>query len=451
LVYYWICGFRLRSEVKISINIGANRYNRIMLSFYKLRIPLGNFYSLTIASFGFGTLSIGEVAGANVRLWELFLFFFVFGGILKQRVRLSYKIPVLISVMIALSILLSGLNAYNVVVFIKQSVLCLFMLLLFLVGTQENTKNNLIKIIRCVIYPSVFVAGWGLIELYLYPHTLTVYSSELGLWVRARSFFSEANEFSQYLSLPFGFLLGMLFYYKPLGRLEKFVLSLSLLIILTAQVLSFSRGGIISFLAELITWFLLSHSDKNSFCALMKKSLRFLLISFGVIISLCLVDPLFIDIFRVVFERFSSLFSSSDATTFTRIDTINVAISALLTSLSSVLFGIGFGNLPQVLGEGVANSGNSFVDIFTELGLLGLVSFVGLILACLVLPIRTKRILDKTKDNRMLAVFYGAYLSFVGLLVGGLTSPTHMLNIFWFCAGTLMALYIFGLKIRKPL
>jgi O-antigen ligase len=422
-----------------------------MKSSYKVHIPLVNFYSLTIASFGFGTLSIGEVAGANVRVWELFLFFFVCGQILKKRVGLPNIIPIILSTLVALSILLSGLNALDGFIFIKQSILCMFMLLLFLVGAGRNTENNLISLIRWVIYPSVLVAGWGLFELYLHPDTLTVYSSELGLWVRARSFFSEANEFSQYLSVPFGFLLGMLFYYKPLSRGEKFLLLFSLLIIITAQTLSFSRGGILSFLFELITWLFLIYSDRNSFYSLMKKTFRFLLVLFFVIVALLLVDSVFVDIFLIILERFSSLFSSSDVTTFTRIDTINAAVSASFISLSSILFGIGFGNLPQVLGEGVANSGNSFVDILSELGLLGAVSFVGLISACLVLPMRTKKLLDKTKDSRMLAIFYGAYLSFAGLLVGGLTSPTHMLNIFWFCAGTLMALYIFGLKIRKSL
>jgi hypothetical protein len=45
------------------------------------------------------------------------------------------------------------------------------------------------------------------------------------------------------------------------------------------------------------------------------------------------------------------------------------------------------------------------------------------------------------KDDEMLVAFFGAYLSFVGLIVGGLTYATHMLNFFWFSSGILFALY----------
>lgn len=41
----------------------------------------------------------------------------------------------------------------------------------------------------------------------------------------------------------------------------------------------------------------------------------------------------------------------------------------------------------------------------------------------------------------LIGTFVMTYLSFVGLIVGGLTYATHMLNFFWFSCGLLFALY----------
>jgi O-antigen ligase len=81
------------------------------------------------------------------------------------------------------------------------------------------------------------------------------------------------------------------------------------------------------------------------------------------------------------------------------------------------------------------------VDVFAELGLVGLFSMLIILGVALVFPLRTLKRLLKEKDEEMLTAFFGAYLSFVGLIAGGMTYATHMLNIFWFVCGLLFALY----------
>lgn len=415
---------------------------------FSTRPPLISFYLLMVASMGLGTVSLGNVGGGNIRLWEIFLVAVLAGLLikilLKPRLVLASRVSIVLVTFFALSVLLSGLNAFDLYLYIKQTLLLFAMLVLFLVVAQRSSANQLIQNLRWVAYPGILVAGWGVLEFFLYPETLQVYSAELGLWPRACAFFAEANEFSQYLVVPFGFVLATIFYYKPLRWWETCFLGIGLVVIAIAQILSFSRGGILSFVAQLIAWLILSNISKKRVTRQVMQFMKFVLILILAIGISCLIQPLFMDILSVLFERIASLFLTGDSTTLTRFETISTAFSATTNSLSSFVVGIGFGNLPTILGEGIANTGNFLTDVFSEAGLIGLIAICGIVAAFLFLPIRTHRILIQTNNHKLLAVFYGAYLSFVGLAVGGMTSPTHMLNLFWFSGGVLMALYQYG-------
>ena len=172
--------------------------------------------------------------------------------------------------------------------------------------------------------------------------------------------------------------------------------------------------------------------------AWVKVSLAFAILSLvGVVVTI----PTLATVVAVAIQRIESLFSGEDLTAAARLETILNVVAVSTDSFLNFLLGIGFGNLPAILGEHSATTGNIFADIVTETGLVGLCSFVGVVLAALILPLRSLTLFVKARDEEMLAVFFGAYVSVVGLLVGGMTYATHMLNFFWFACGLLFALH----------
>lgn len=405
-------------------------------------------YTLMVASLGFGTVTLVNIAGANVKLWQLFLLTTLAVSILKSRVVFANKAAIVIVIAIAFSCLLSGMNAVDTHLYIKQILLLFGMLTLFLVVAQKHHANDLTQVLRWVIYPGLFVAGWGLLETFLYPEDLSFYSSFLGVLPRASSFFAEANEFSQYLNLPFAFSLAMLAYYKPLSRLERFVLIIGIFMIIVAQMMTFSRGGILSFGAQIIAWLLLAGWQSRNISSFFPSIIKIVFTLILTILVLGILAPSLFEISRVVAFRFQSLISGNDATTAVRLLTIAKGLDAASASWNTLFLGIGFGNLPVVLGEGVANAGNFLVDIFSELGLVGLLVIILSVGACLILPLKHHKLLIEKQNEKLLTVFYAAYLSFFGLVVGGMTYSTFMLNLFWFCGGMLMSLNHFGNKLR---
>ena len=418
-----------------------------------LRFPSINIYLLMIASLGFGTVSLGRVNGSNIRIWEILLGMVVLGSLLKallqSKMALPNRMPVLLVYPFVLSILFSGFNAFATHYWLKQSILVLLMITLFIVVAQIHSAGQMVKSLRWVIYPGIFIAGWGILESFLFPENLQIYYYGGLLLPRTRSFFAEANEFSQYLSLPFAFLLSALYFHQEMPRWERWIYRFGLLVVIMAQLMSFSRGGILAFLAEMFAGFiLLSRRDARIAHSSWSVALLALLISFFASI-LYLTQPAVTDIFSAFFERVGSLFSGSDETALIRLGSISTAIAVASSSLPNFIAGIGFGNLPIILGENVATSSNYLVDVFSETGFLGLISFIGIVIAALFLPLKTLKILIRTRDNQLCAVFFGAYLSFIGLLVGGLTAATHMLNLFWFICGLLLALYKYGYILQK--
>lgn len=413
------------------------------------RPHLISFYLLMVASMGLGTVSLGNVGGGNIRLWEIFLVAVLTGGLiktlLKQKFVLVSRISIVLVTFLALSVLLSGLNAFDLYLYIKQTLLLFAMLVLFMVVAQRSLEGQLVQNLRWVAYPGILVAGWGGVEVTLYPEDLTVYASNFGLWPRARGFNAEANEFSQYLVVPFGFIFSTLVYYKPLRRWEAGILGVGLLVILIAQILTFSRGGLLAIAAQIVVWFILSRFGRGG---ILKKLMWFMLILIALIGMSEFLDIIFGGVFYVVWERLESLFQGGDLTTLSRIETMTEAFESATYSFSTLFFGIGFGNLPTVLGANTSNSANIFTDVFAETGLVGLFVICSMVCIILIISVRTLGVLVKINSQKLLAVFYGAYLSFVGLLVGGMTSPTLMLNYFWFCGGILMALHEYGRRQR---
>jgi hypothetical protein len=402
-------------------------------------------YPLLVASFGFATVSLTKAGTANLRIWQVLLLAIMVSALIKYCAGLRFstpgRLPLLVLLPLTLSVILSGVNANRIDYWAKQSILLFGMLFLFLIVSQRWSREQILQNIRWVIYPAILVAGWGILEMLIFPEDLPFYYSDGSFVPRTRSFFAEANEFSQFLALPFAYLFSALIYFRKVFLFERWLFGVGLLIVILAQVLSFSRGGLVVFFAEILTWYMLTSlysKTKNSWFSWRKS---FSIVSLSFIVAISLDDSEFTEITRVLWERLTSLFSGNDSTSKIRWDSITLAISEVISSPTNFVVGMGLGNLPLLLGEGVATTANFIVDVFAELGLVGLFSMLIILGVALVFPLRTLKRLLKEKDEEMLTAFFGAYLSFVGLIAGGMTYATHMLNIFWFVCGLLFALY----------
>lgn len=404
------------------------------------------FYPLLVASLGLGTVSLYKIGSTNIRIWQLILGTYIVMIILKycmsskQNFIFINYIPVLLITPLVFSVILSGFNAENVDLWLKQTLLFVAMLLLFFVVSQRTSRTQILQNMRWIIYPGICIAAWGIIEFFIFPESLPSYYMDGFYTPRAVSLFAEANEFSQFLGMPFAFLFSYILYGPHISLFERWFFRFGILLIVLAQVLSFSRGGMIVFIGQVIAWFILTScfSTKKKSKTSSRKGYSFILV---ILLSIMFFIFQYLDNISLVFlERIQSLFSGNDITSQIRWDGIILAVSEAMKSPETFIIGLGFGNLPILLGDGVATTANIFADVFSELGLLGLASFCILIITLLILPINTLKYLLKKKDGEMLAIFFGSYLTFIGLLAGGLTYATYMLNFFWLSSGLLFAL-----------
>ncbi|MBY0579574.1 MAG: hypothetical protein K2P57_11065 [Burkholderiales bacterium] len=402
-------------------------------------------YPLLVASLGLGTVALANTGGANIRIWEVlvgvFVLFVFVRYCLGSRIFSQNRMTGLLLLPLIVSVLLSGLNANRLDLWGKQGLLLSLMLVLFFVVSQRWSRVQILQNMRWVIYPGILVAGWGILELFLDPENLPLYYTSGGfIMPRAVSLFAEPNEFSEYLALPFGFLFSAMLYRHKFSSWERKIFGLGLSVVIVAQVLSFSRGGMVVFASEILAWYLLTSFYSTGKLRVWGRKLLFFIVSLLAIGGL-LAGHDVLSIVDVFVERLQGLFSGNDVTSQIRWQGIIDAIANTVASPVNFVVGMGFGNLTLLLGEGVATTANVLVDVFSELGILGLLSIMTIVGAALVLPLRILSDLMRKRDDDMLAAFFGAYLSFVGLLAGGMTYATHMLNIFWFSCGLLFAIY----------
>lgn len=420
-----------------------------MNSISKPKMP--GLYELLVISLGFGTVSLGHLGAAHMRIWAFLLGAILLGlpmaFLARNRSVIHGRMPFVLSALFFMSVMLSGLNAADLASWKKQSILLLAMLLLFEMVGQRCSVRQLLGNMRLVTYPGVLIAGWGIIEMVFFPSSLQLYYVGGLVVPRAHSFFAEANEFSQYLSLPFSFMLSALVFDKAIPKWERQFYYVGLVVVVMAQILTFSRGGILAFVTSLLILFFLLAASRGGTKKYVYKMLFWLLMIVLLLGVLYVTQPIIDALFHVLLERINSLFSGSDPTSNIRFDEIRMGLEAASQNTSTLIFGIGFGNLPTVLGEGVATTANLFVDVLSELGIFGLIAFCLIVFAVAILPIKTLRILTRSNDSKLLSVFFGAYLSYAGLIVGGLTYATHMLNFFWFIGGLLTAFVRYA---RKP-
>ena len=183
-------------------------------------------------------------------------------------------------------------------------------------------------------------------------------------YFRAISLFPDPHTFSLYLGILIPFAFGFFFYSsrknKPLFFLQVTVMFLALLF-------TFSRGAYVGFLASFIfmTIFYLRYFK--------------LKINKKIIISATLVFLIFISVFinSVFSQRLASSFSLSDISNAGRIQIWETSFDVFF---ENPVLGAGLGSLPVFFDPKASvkspiNAHNTYLDILSELGLVGIFLF----------------------------------------------------------------------------
>ena len=410
--------------------------------FYKQSVITRLFLYLLSGSMFFATISIFHVNSFNIRFWQIFLLvYFLFNFLLCYRYcflltlnKYQYFFASLIFLLFFL-LLISGFNALDGFLFIKQISLIAIMFLLFFAMTFLRDINVILYLIKVIGIIGTLVCLYSIWELFYNHANLPKYYFN-GIYLpRARGFFVEPNEFSQYMTLPFSFVLSHFLMVKS-KKIVNFSLFVMLIILITGQLFSFSRGGLISYFASI---FIILFFNRKLF--IKNKSIKYLVLSLFITSFLYIFSGSVF--FSALIERLIGLFSGSDATAVIRYDAIINALSFQSEDPFYILFGIGFGNLPVLLGSDVATTSNFIIDYYVESGLFSIFILLFFILYLLRISFSQLTILYDDMPYDLRAGFVGVLASFCGVLAGGLTYATHMLNIFWFTAGLLVAFICF--------
>ena len=432
-------------------------------------IRLGIYAALVISA-GLGAVSLGEVGGGNLRLWEVLLFAFALatcaGALVRRQIILSFSpLLVLVGGYVA-AVMLSGMNAADSAIWWQRVILVLAMTLLFFVMSQRSTQKEFDLYSNLVIYSGVFFGFLGILDVLLFTSAPNVFEfihqwdggrqfsgegvNELASYdstSRTRGFFTESNEFSQYLSLPFGFLLAAIFFkHRKAG--SKLVYLYGIAIVLLAQVMTLSRGGLVCFFAELLGLLLVKKLSDVRWKIRAGNYLTIALVAISLAVGgMSYVGEDVAAAFEAAAFRVHSTGTSDDWTSEIKLGNYQEALNSAAESVENLLVGIGAGNLYNS-SVAEATTTNQFMDVLIEMGIIGSVFYVSIALSLLWQSYKFLKSGLWKSSNKLFVVFVGAFVSFLGMLIGGMTYPTHMLFFFWLNAGLLSAICRYGVANR---
>lgn len=409
-------------------------------------------FILLILTIPLGTLSLGSFGGANIRIWEIFLIpaliITTIRGYPSYAFYSHMKVLVFVTAFYVI-VLISGLNSGdNYDLFIKQSLLLFAMISLFFVAASQNLTTHHKIITRSIMYSGIVASIAAIVDLSINPESIQTYYFEDQSLLRARGYFAEANEYSQFLGVPFSFILATLIFENRINRIEWFILFCGLIFLFFMQLLSLSRGGLVAFFANCVYMgFLALYSNSKTgvlrrSCLLKYYCLLFILALGVLLLSLDIV------IVNIISERFKSILDGDDATSMIRLDSLFWGLRLIMDSFLFTMFGIGFGNLPNFMEERSATTANFIADITIETGFIGVIFFLLFLFNVAYLRKRKAQILFQSNELR--PIFLGSNMALFGLIVGGLTYSTHMLNFLWLVLGLVTACKIEATKLSFP-
>lgn len=428
-----------------SLETGLLILGGILLFAYLLKKPEQGILWTVFLS-GFGTLSLYQIGPVHIKAYQVVLLtLIVVLAIYSLRERSRLFLPKgygRILGFFALSLILSFINCTYPAVLIKQLFLLSIYIFLMLAIINTVKNENILAALVKVIIVSAYVASIYsiLVILKVIPGNITNLTYT---FARPASFFAEPNEFGLFLVFVFGFVFALLLASKKLWLWIIFAL------IIANIIPNMSRGswlGMLVSMGIIVYFFNVKGIYKTN---IVKSALVFLAVLGMILVALTTMSKLIPTKYKssveeIVQERAKSIFSKSDPTRDLRYQSNLTALDAFM---EHPFTGRGLGNTFVILEKKydnkdvspidmppivAATSSNFASDLAMETGLLGLGSFITLIYLVIRRGLETIRLI---KDKQTLVIMIGAFASFVGIIVNGLTYAMHMLPFFWIIAG----------------
>jgi putative inorganic carbon (HCO3(-)) transporter len=375
-------------------------------------------------------------------IWLLSLLLIWGIHILQNRVQFPKRniimIPIFVFIGLSLIYMFTGPNF--LVAFWDFRAMVEFMAIFFVIASVIDDIDKIKRVIKYFIGSGLIFALWG------FSHILKT-KIGMGVWFgvlpehvvgRLTLFGDEfsANAYAIFMSILVSFCLGMIVYIRKLDRFWRWLLTITMLFTGMNLIFTFSRRSWLGVLSAMVFIGFLSGKAK----VLIRV---FAIILIGLLVAI-LVQPLALS---ALWSRIST-FDPSNITIKERLDEWMTLLSRIY---ESNLLGLGLGTVgPVSVDKNVLNATlthNSYLMIFTEMGIFGLLIFLWLLATIIYVGIKLFRIMS---ENELRAVVLGLLAGIITLIISAMGGVTFVIFpstlYFWLFVGLLGCLHTIKIK-----
>jgi O-antigen ligase len=388
-----------------------------------------------------------EAGGMTIRVSQVLTIITIFGWLfdgLRRQTFLLYKNPLIFPLTLFVLVNVASLiNAENIERSVSVLLFTLFTIVFSLLIPQLVTEKKQLKIVIWLVIISAFIVGvFGIFQflgdIIGLPQSITglrhLYTKEVLGFPRIQSTALEPLYFANYLLIPLG-LLCALFLGKNKSIRNSYLFVLIILLGLNL-VLTVSRGGYLGFAVVLavlgIYYFRRIFTSKKILILLISA----LAIAFIAVKLLGFGDAVNLEVFRghVVNAFYGAAYSE-------RVETLQIAMRGFS---DHPWIGVGVGGFgpyasvhPYVEpGDGWNIVNNEPVELLSEVGILGLLSFT---IMFVVVLMRSIKVIKIAKDAYLKTLMIGLLAVFVGIFTQYQTFSTLYIMHVWFVIGMMVA------------
>ncbi|MFB3897366.1 MAG: O-antigen ligase family protein [bacterium] len=343
-------------------------------------------------------------------------------------------IPIFAYIAIALVYMFLGPNLS--VAFWDFRAMIEFMIIVFIIASVVNDIEKVKRVVKYFIYSGLVFALWGISHIFTAEVGMGAWFGVLPEHIVGRlTLFGDeysANAYAVFMSILVSFCLGLMVYLRNLNRFWRWLTSITLLLTGINLLFTFSRRAWLGVIMATLFVGILSNKTK-------------IILRLGVIVLVglliaALVQPLALS---ALWSRIST-FDPSNITIKERLDEWNILITRIY---ESNLLGLGLGTLGPVSVyynvPGATLTHNSYLLVFIEMGIFGLLTLLWLLATILYFGIKLYRDI-KVKESR--AIILGILTGLISLIisaVGGVTFVIFPLTLyFWLFVGLLMSIQV---------
>jgi putative inorganic carbon (hco3(-)) transporter len=237
------------------------------------------------------------------------------------------------------------------------------------------------------------------------------------------------NDLALTLNILLGLAIGL--YATLRTRRARLVLAAAMAVMGLGVVVSFSRSGFVTFAAMLAYWTVRSVRQRGA---------RVVAVLLPIVLVVAILLP------RDYSARLATISDIEADPTGSAAERWQTMVFALHLIEEFPVFGVGIGNNVHI---SVARKGpamdahNAYLKVGAELGILGMIAYVGLVMAALRSAHTAERLLRKRPEQRgLLALVRGVALGLVAFAVGACFSPIPYHFYFFYPAGLAVALEV---------